>query len=93
MAIIIRSSFRVAELESGFTSEVANNQGLFMTLEGPMIMLAVVVLAVYHPGYAFDNEWAAASWSFRSDKKAGTYSLCSGKSEGGSMDSRIGSYV
>lgn len=93
VAIIIRSSFRVAELENGFTSEIANNQGLFMALEGPMIMLAVVVLAVFHPGFAFDGEWAAASWSFRSNKKAGTYSPCGGKSEGGSMDSRSASSV
>ncbi|KAL1962951.1 hypothetical protein VTN77DRAFT_9047 [Rasamsonia byssochlamydoides] len=95
VAIIIRSSFRVAELENGFASSIANDQGLFMALEGPMIMLAVVSLAVFHPGYAFDGQWAAATWSFRSSaKQAGTYSLRSGKSEGGnSMDSRLVTYV
>jgi hypothetical protein len=86
VAIIIRSSFRVAELMNGFTSAIANNQALFMALEGPMIMLAVAALALFHPGFAFSGEWQAAAWSFRTKKDEAGYSL-TGK-EPTSMDSR-----
>jgi hypothetical protein len=66
--IIVRSVFRVAELEDGFISSIANNEGLFMALEGPMIIIAVGALTVSHPGYAFNGEWNELTWSFRAVK-------------------------
>ncbi|KAF7593756.1 hypothetical protein BBP40_010932 [Aspergillus hancockii] len=68
LLIIVRSAFRVAELEDGFTSGIANNEGLFMVLEGPMIIIAVAVLTLSHPGYAFNGEWNSLRWSFRAVK-------------------------
>jgi len=63
--ILIRSIYRVAELEGGFTGTIASNQVSFMILEGPMIILAVGALSVFHPGYAFDGQWKSAGWSLR----------------------------
>jgi hypothetical protein len=53
------------ELHDGFGSGVANNETAFMVLEGPLIIVAVATMAVFHPGPAFCGKWAAATWSFR----------------------------
>jgi len=58
----------VIELHDGFAGGTANNEPAFMVLEGPMIMIAVGVLTVFHPGYAFQGQWHDATWSFREKK-------------------------
>jgi hypothetical protein len=70
--IFVRSVYRVAELQQGFDGPIAQNEPLFMVLEGPMIFLAVGLLTVLHPGYCFGSaaNFAAASWSLRG-RKAG----------------------
>lgn len=71
-AIIVRSIYRVAELWSGFTGRLWNNEVDFMVLDGAMIALAVVLLTVLHPGLAFGGQWGAADWSFRRRKDVKT---------------------
>ena len=61
----MRSVFRVAELQEGFNGDLANNQTIFMILEGPMIIAATAALAVFHPGVSFAGNWSAAAWSLR----------------------------
>jgi hypothetical protein len=63
VTIFIRCIFRVAELQAGFSGPLANNETLFMILEGPMIIIAVLALTVFHPGLAFTGNWAAISQS------------------------------
>ncbi|OJD32674.1 rta1 domain protein [Diplodia corticola] len=58
--IFVRCVYRVAELKEGFNGELANDELLFMILEGPMIIGAVLVLTVFHPGLAFAGRWAEA---------------------------------
>jgi len=41
-----------------------------MILEGPMIILATLVLTVLHPGLAFGGNWGAAAWSLGKGKDA-----------------------
>ncbi|RAL13911.1 RTA1 domain-containing protein [Aspergillus homomorphus CBS 101889] len=65
LAIFVRSVFRVAELKGGFHSSLANNQVLFMVLEGAMIAIAVLCLTAFHPGVCFDGLWDQTKWSFR----------------------------
>jgi hypothetical protein len=65
ICIFIRSIYRLVELHAGFTSVVANNEPAFMVLEGPMIIVASTALALFHPGPAFNGQWADAAWSFR----------------------------
>ena len=66
--ILIRSSFRVAELSQGFHGALANQQVTFMVLEGAMIIIAVCALTAYHPGVAFNGAWAKANFHLRSSK-------------------------
>jgi len=66
--IFIRCVYRIVELQGGFTGTVASNQVAFMILEGPMIILAVLVLTILHPGRVFDGSWQDAGWSLRKSK-------------------------
>ncbi|RAH70547.1 RTA1 domain-containing protein [Aspergillus aculeatinus CBS 121060] len=68
VTIFVRSVFRVAELKGGFHSSLANNEVLFMTLEGAMIAIAVISLTVLHPGFCFDGLWNQTRWSFRQSR-------------------------
>ncbi|KAF1984894.1 RTA1-domain-containing protein [Aulographum hederae CBS 113979] len=63
--IFIRSVFRVAELQEGFDGHLANDEVTFMILEGPMIILATILLTVFHPGTCFQGMWGEATWSLR----------------------------
>ncbi|KAF2801961.1 RTA1-domain-containing protein [Mytilinidion resinicola] len=64
-AILIRSIFRVIELQSGFGGSVANNEALFMIFEGPFVIIACFFLTICHPGLVFKNLWAESNWSLR----------------------------
>ncbi|CAM1504973.1 Fc.00g106100.m01.CDS01 [Cosmosporella sp. VM-42] len=66
LCILIRTSFRVAELGSGFDSKLANNEVAFMILEGAVIVVAGSFLAVGHPGVAFSGHWEEADFQIRS---------------------------
>lgn len=68
LLIFVRSVYRVAELQQGFDGPIAQDEVLFMILEGPMIFLAVSFLTVLHPGVAFGGQWANAGWSLRGRK-------------------------
>jgi hypothetical protein len=67
--ILVRSIYRVVELQGGFNGTVAGNEVAFMVLEGPMIILATFLLTIFHPGYAFGGQWHAAGWSLRGRKR------------------------
>lgn len=51
--IFIRSIYRVAELSEGWTGALIENQHLFIGFEGAMVIVAVLVLNLFHPGYCF----------------------------------------
>jgi hypothetical protein len=57
IAILVRSSFRVAELTGGFHGELWNSQVDFMLLDGAMIAIASICLTISHPGLAFHGRW------------------------------------
>ncbi|KAK6005243.1 hypothetical protein QM012_008022 [Aureobasidium pullulans] len=71
ITIYIRCVFRVAELKDGFGGKLANDQTAFMILEGPMIIIATVVLTICHPGIAFGSapSWAAANWTWKKNSE------------------------
>ncbi|KAF9641294.1 hypothetical protein BFW01_g654 [Lasiodiplodia theobromae] len=68
--IFIRCIYRLLELNEGFNGELANDEVLFMILEGPMIIIACVALTVFHPGICFRGRFGEANWGFA--KKGGT---------------------
>ncbi|KAK2739448.1 hypothetical protein FQN57_006577 [Myotisia sp. PD_48] len=53
ICIFIRCVFRVAELAEGWDGPLMRNEGLFIGLEGVMIIIAVVVLNIFHPASCF----------------------------------------
>jgi hypothetical protein len=78
--ILIRSSFRVAELAKGFTSRIATDEIDFMVFEGAMIVLATATLTLFHPGRAFGARWPDAGWSWSNSNKS-TEAVCETGSE------------
>ena len=63
LCIFIRSCFRVAELQGGFDSALANQQITYMILEGAMIIIATTALTVGHPGLVFGKSGAGGQIS------------------------------
>jgi hypothetical protein len=58
--IFVRCIYRVAELWDGFSGKLANEEPTFMIFEGPLIILAVAALTVFHPGRVFGDLWVPA---------------------------------
>ncbi|CAG8247719.1 unnamed protein product [Penicillium salamii] len=59
LTILIRSSFRVAELQGGFHSSLANDEIALMILEGAMITIACICLTGLHPALLVGKNWRA----------------------------------
>lgn len=53
ICIFIRSVYRVVELGEGWNGALIKNQTLFVVLEGVMVVVAVLVLNLLHPGLCF----------------------------------------
>lgn len=53
IGIFIRSIFRVAELQGGFDSKLANAEIPFMILEGAVMTVSCGCLTVFHPRFCF----------------------------------------
>ncbi|KAJ2897547.1 hypothetical protein MKZ38_004619 [Zalerion maritima] len=53
LCILIRSVFRVAELSKGWSGPIMGNQAMFIGFEGALIVVAVLVLNVFHPAVCF----------------------------------------
>ncbi|MCJ1400629.1 hypothetical protein MMC11_003837 [Xylographa trunciseda] len=73
LAILIRSTFRVAELSQGFHGVLANQEITYMILEGAMVVIATTLLTVFHPGISFVGHWAAANFALRGRKNQVVY--------------------
>jgi hypothetical protein len=59
--VFIRSVYRLAELHDGFHSPAANNEAAFIALEGPLIILACIFLAIFHLGVVHVPKTAESS--------------------------------
>jgi len=64
--IYVRCIYRVAELWTGFGGALIDHEATFMVFEGPMIVLAVAALTVFHPGRVFSDLWIPADKGVRS---------------------------
>ncbi|KAJ9640543.1 Envelope glycoprotein gp160 [Coniosporium apollinis] len=53
LLILIRCSFRIGELNEGYFGPLIHDQGLFIALEGVMIIAATFALNIAHPGPVF----------------------------------------
>lgn len=55
--VLTRSVFRMIEMAQGWEGELIQREMLFFVLEGLMVVCAVVVLNIWHPGMAMAGEW------------------------------------
>lgn len=55
--IFIRSIFRTAELNGGFSSDLANDEVAFMILEGASMVIACGGMSIFHPGMSLKGHW------------------------------------
>jgi len=62
----VRCIYRVAELWTGFGGALIDHEATCMVSEGPMIVLAVAALTVFHPGRVFSDLWIPAGKGVRS---------------------------
>ena len=53
ICIFIRSVYRVIELSQGWNGSLIKVQRYFIVLEGVMVLIAVLALNVFHPGFCF----------------------------------------
>jgi len=51
--ILVRCAYRIPELTEGWRSEIMRNEAEFIVLEGAMIVVSVLALTIFHPGYCF----------------------------------------
>jgi hypothetical protein len=72
--VFVRCGYRVAELSSGWGSEIMSHEIEFIVMEGIMIVIATISLNVFHPGFCFGEQ-------FNQEAEKGTMSHVSGKSE------------
>jgi hypothetical protein len=92
--ILWRSAFRVAELSQGWTGPVMADQGMFVGFEGVLIVVAVLVLNVFHPSICARELFEVGGglkgcWCMRSRKGASkdVKSLSDGESKPVTADS------
>jgi hypothetical protein len=57
ITILIRSTFRVAELTGGFHGKLWESEIDFMVLDGAMVAIASLLMTLFHPGLAFHGRW------------------------------------
>ncbi|KAL2755349.1 hypothetical protein ACRALDRAFT_1082382 [Sodiomyces alcalophilus JCM 7366] len=51
--IIIRCIYRIPEMQSGWGSDLMQNEATFLALDGAMILIAVTVVTAIHPAFFF----------------------------------------
>ena len=69
VAILIRCIYRCIELSGGFEGKLfTSDQGLFMVLEGAMIIVAASCLTFLYPAVCFQGAWDTANFTFRTGK-------------------------
>ncbi|KAL8998120.1 MAG: hypothetical protein Q9169_002741 [Polycauliona sp. 2 TL-2023] len=51
--ILVRCIYRIDELSEGYEGDLIHNEGLFIALEGVMVLIAAYTLIIAHPGPVF----------------------------------------
>lgn len=81
LCIFIRSIYRVIELGQGWEGELIKNQRYFIVLEGVMVIVAVLALNLFHPGWCFREGYHGEVTHALKRKKGQAPSEESGQSE------------
>jgi len=70
LLIYIRSIYRVIELAEGWRGALISKETYFIVLEGVMVIIAVLVLNVFHPGLGFQDSYTLGSGSGHKREKS-----------------------
>ncbi|KAI1043865.1 hypothetical protein LB505_003376 [Fusarium chuoi] len=69
--ILARCAFRCYELSKGYrNSDLITDEGLFIGLEGVLIVIAVFFLCISHPGPVFNDAMTTVPGTSQSDADA-----------------------
>lgn len=55
LLIFVRCAYRLAEMVNGWSGYLAVHENYFIILDGVMMTLAVVIMTIFHPGFAFQG--------------------------------------
>ena len=58
----------MAELSRGFGGSLANNEVLFMILDGMMMAIVIILLTLAHPGIILGPMWKAGGFRLRKSR-------------------------
>lgn len=53
LLVFVRCAYRLAELNNGWSGYLAVHENYFIILDGVMMSLAVTIMTIFHPGFAF----------------------------------------
>lgn len=56
VTVFLRCVYRIAEMVGGWANPIMRDEISFIIMEGVMILVAVIVLTVFHPGYCFPQK-------------------------------------
>jgi hypothetical protein len=87
LTIFIRSCFRVAELQGGFDSDLANDEITLMVLESAMITIACFCMTAAHPALVMGRRWGNLRAQFAPSPEDGASTKVSIASSGFEMNS------
>ncbi|KAI0601495.1 RTA1 like protein-domain-containing protein [Biscogniauxia sp. FL1348] len=59
--LILRTAYRIVEVAEGFESSIAQDETLFLVLDGTMVLIATVLLLAFFPARAFGQSWSQTS--------------------------------
>ncbi|KAI0156651.1 RTA1 like protein-domain-containing protein [Hypoxylon sp. FL1284] len=62
LLILARCAYRVAELNEGYEGDLIHDEGLFIGLEGVLIVVAALALCIGHPGFVFLPSEKGLKW-------------------------------
>lgn len=61
LLIFARCVYRIAELSEGWSGPLIKKEGLFIALEGTVVLIAVYLLNFFHPGFCFNESLETAA--------------------------------
>ncbi|KAI1270775.1 hypothetical protein F5Y18DRAFT_414370 [Xylariaceae sp. FL1019] len=61
IAIIIRTAYRLVDVAEGYASSIAQNEELFLVLDGFLMLLAIILLLIGFPARALGQAWVQTS--------------------------------
>ncbi|PVH81627.1 RTA1-domain-containing protein [Cadophora sp. DSE1049] len=60
VTVFFRCVYRIAEMVGGWANPIMRDEISFIIMEGVMILVAVIALTVFHPGYCFPQKRTTA---------------------------------